>query len=85
MNLKFTDYLDDDTPVQITVINYTPARHSPICSNPSSPFYSDCGDDAEFDTYVVKNLLTGKELRDSEMSQSEMDRFCDTIFEENFI
>jgi len=83
--MKFNDYLDDDTPVQITVIGYCSSRPAPSCSNPSSPYYSDCGDDVEFDTYKVKNLETGLELKDSEMSQAEMDRFCDAIFRQDYI
>lgn len=41
----------------INVKNYIPTRPAPICSNPSSPAFSDCGDDPEFEDYTANILI----------------------------
>lgn len=35
-------------PVKVVVKEFTPERPSPVCSNPSSPLYSDPGDPADW-------------------------------------
>lgn len=38
------------------VNNYIPERPAPVCSNPDSPLFSDCGDPSEID-YTLKGFI----------------------------
>lgn len=47
--MKFKHTFNLDLEIIVDVIDYTPARPAPSCSNPSDPAYSDSGDPEEID------------------------------------
>ena len=83
MSLNNDDHM---TNLLIEVDGFTPSRPAPVCNNPSSPLFSDCGDDPDFEEYRVYAILnddgeeTFTELSDDMLSEIEED-IIERIFE----
>ena len=56
--------------IELEVEGYRMGRDAPVCSNPDSPRYSDCGDDADWD-YV--NVYIGQINITSELPKDYLD------------
>lgn len=65
----------------VRVDHYIPARPAPVCFNPSSPAYSDPGDDEEIDfTLFIKNEKNELvEITDSAIYDAVADEVFDAI------
>ena len=46
-----------ETELFIQVRDFVPSRPAPACSNPDSPAFSDCGDDAEYDEFSIHMVI----------------------------
>jgi hypothetical protein len=47
----------DDMDYRVFVYGYIFSRQAPVCDNPSSVNYSDCGDFAEFEDVIICPIL----------------------------
>jgi len=60
-NFEFSmDYDFDNhsgTELFLQVNDFIPSRPAPACNNPDSPSFSDCGDDAEYDEFLVHIVI----------------------------
>ncbi len=43
--------------VKVEIKGFKPSREAPACSNPSSPLYSDFGDDAVVEDYKISAII----------------------------
>ena len=73
-----------DIPLEVKVTGYKPSRPAPACSNPSSPKFSDSGDDCEYEIDFVVNgkpFTTMEELEDilHEIVVDEGDRAIESV------
>ena len=58
--MKFKKTFNLDLELIVDVIDYTPARPAPACSNPSDPAYADPGDPAEIEFVLYLQDEDGK-------------------------
>jgi len=76
---------DVDSYLIATVTEFEPARMAPPCSNPSSPAYSDPGDDAYMDYILyIKNDATNKVIQiedDSDLYEDTWDEIYNKMSE----
>jgi hypothetical protein len=79
MNFIFESFTD--LFLVIKVYGYKPARPAPACNNPDSPLFSDCGDDAEWDSVDFYYFIDNKEyqIKDEEFCLYLEDILIDEI------
>lgn len=68
-DIVYSEKFDEDIIIEIT--HYKPGRPAPACSNPSSPAYSDPGDDVEVEFKMFLMDDDGEIIR--EINDDEMD------------
>jgi len=59
---------------EVDVDGYRPGRPAPVCSNPSSPAYSDPGDNPEFDDYKLTVSIEGHTIDITDKITEELDK-----------
>jgi hypothetical protein len=67
--------------VLIQVKGFTPTRPAPPCNNPDSPLFSDCGDDPEFDEYIVHFYFMKNQVFFMEVPEDLLDIMEEEIYE----
>ena len=65
--------------LHINVTHYKPGREAPACSNPSSPLFSDPGDDEEFEFVLT---LYDSETGVKKELPEELDFLYDQLYDE---
>jgi len=83
LNFDFDTKIDFD--VHVDVEGFTPERHSPTCSDPDNPAYSDSGDPADFDMFTCFFVFNyaGKKFK-MEFPEELYNILEDKLFEEIF-
>ena len=82
MDLEFT-IEKTDFDIEVEVKGYVPPRPAPACSNPSSPLFSDSGDDAEYEKLSAWLILRGHKIKFTKaLYEAFEDELWDTIQEE---
>jgi len=82
MNFEFKEKMELE--FKIKVSGYKKGRPAPACSNPSSPLYSDSGDDPEWRDNEFYLIINDQEVKihDERIIDYLEDRFTDDIITE---
>lgn len=84
--MNFTFEIEyEDFKVIAEIEDFHPSRSAPNCSNPDSPAYSDCGDDAEFDVKIMYFQFGNSEDPEIKKVPTDLADYLADIYSEQII